>query len=303
MILGIDKGSVLTKTTSFTMRSIVREVRGFADITELEFMGEVVTLNSHQYVIGERGDFATDMLKGKDDCTRVLVYSSIVKSKPANGEKVDIVVGLPFGQYTLQKDDMQELLASSKPIHYERNGKEGQFVLNRVSVFPEGAGVYYAQGTAKYGKKKILIIDIGGVSVDVALFDNGKLVSFGSYPLGIMKLFSKMATEVNRLYQTEYTEWDMDTILAKGLVVDGQVTNKDFLNEIMNEHATSIVNRVRREYDIRSMEEVPLAGGGGELLHDLLYGHIPQAILVPNPVIANVQGFQNVAEVMYNAGS
>ena len=303
MNLGIDRGTVLTKTTTFSMRSIVEEVKGYSDISGLEFSGEVLNIGQRQFIIGDKGNFATDMLKSKDECTKILVYAAIVKSKPAANDKVNAVVGIPFGQYTLQKDEMVELISSSSPIAYEYEGKTGKFTINRVSVFPEGAGVYYAQGQSKYIGKRVLIVDIGGVSVDVALFDDKKLISYGSYPLGIMKLFSKMAKEINRIYQTEYTEWDMDILLKRGITVDGQTVRKDFLDTIMNDHATTIDNRIRREFDVRAMDEVLLAGGGGELLHDALYDHVPQAILVPNPVIANAIGFQNVAEVMYNEGN
>jgi hypothetical protein len=111
-----------------------------------------------------------------------------------------------------------------------------------------------------------------------------------------------MSTEINNLHKTEYTEWDMDTILKDGLVVDGKNIRNDFLDEFKLDHSKAIFQKIKREYDIRSMDEVQLAGGGGEILHESLYDLIPQALLVPNPLLANVLGFQKVAEVMANEG-
>jgi hypothetical protein len=256
MYLGVDRGSVTTKTVDIILKSIVREVKSDREIVGLERIGTPMQINGKGYVFGESGDFTLDMAKGEDINTKLLIYVAIVMSKPKPKEKVDLVVGLPFGQYTAQKDTLVELLESSKPIAYKYDKTESQFSLNQIQVFPEGAGVFYSQNTAKYEGRKVMVVDIGGVSVDVAVFKNRKLDSFSSYPLGVMKLFSKMSTEINNLHKTEYTEWDMDTILKDGLVVDGKNIRNDFLDEFKLDHSKAIFQKIKREYDIRSMDEV-----------------------------------------------
>ena len=299
MRIGVDKGSVYTKTKDIILRSIIRELGNEVEVKGLDTFGTKITINDKRYVVGEKGEFATDLLKSQTEATKNLIYTAIALSKPADMEKIDLVVGLPIGQYTRQKQAMKELLSEKSPITYSVGRDESRFIINRVEVFPEGAGAFYSLDTNKFTKSKVMIIDIGGLSVDVVVFIENKMAVYFTYQLGMMKLFSRLASELNRVFDTEYTEWDMHDVLINGCKVNGKLQDLHFLHELCNDHVDTIYRKIKIDFDVKTLDEIILVGGGGLFLHSALKDYMPQLWLPENYLTANVEGFDRIAEVIY----
>lgn len=303
MNLGVDKGSMYTKTINEMFPSIIREVKDEIGLAELESVGQKITIQGKEYIIGGTGDYATDLLKSQQENTKLLVYAAIAKSLERKVELADIVVGLPINQYTKQGEAMKEMLHTSNFIDcILSNSTHCSFKIRGVEVFPEGAGVFYSMDTKQYANKKIIILDIGGLSVDVVEFVNRKMCSYSTYPLGVMKLNAKVVNEINRTFDTQLTEWDMERIRMDGLRVEGEKVKFDE-GDIKYEHVEDIYRKLKLEYDLRSTDEIIVAGGGGILLQNEIFGKFKQARLIPNAAKANVEGFQKISEVVFSAAS
>jgi hypothetical protein len=304
MILGIDKGSTLTKTASGIMLpSIVREVTDDVEASSLDTEGTKITLNDKKYVIGESGDYATDLLKSRSDATRTLIFASCALSCIGEDNDISLLVGLPIRQYTSQKDTMQALLSTTAPVAFSTDNGKGKFFLRHVGVFPEAAAAFYSQDTAKYTNKSVLLLDIGGLSVDTALFVNKKMKKYETYELGTMPLFNSMANTVNQMEHTKLNAWDMYRINTHGLFINGEKRRNDYLLDMIDVHVKEIHRRMKLDYDLLSVDEIQVLGGGGELMFTTILEYIVQAKLMPQSVLANAIGLQNIAEVIYGEGS
>lgn len=300
MILGIDKGSAYTKTTKHKIKSIVRKSYDNFDIENIDRKGLHIILNDENYIIGEKGNFATDLLKSQHQNTEILIKTAIALSTTETNTNVSLVVGLPIAQHSKQKDRFKNMLISSNLTEIYINNTLKTFTIQNVEVFPECVGAFYSLDTNQYNDKKVLFIDIGGLSMDIASFDNKKLAEYSTHQLGIMKLFVKIANEINKQYDSQFDIWDVENILNNGLKVSGQTVRIDFINHIIQEYVIDIYQTIKLQYDLKWYDEVIFVGGGGIFLFPNFKKYIPHSRLVDNAQFANANGFQKVAEVLFD---
>ena len=291
MLLGIDKGTTYTKSSEDKIiRSTIRK-----DNNDILIDNKLaVELSGEKFIVGEQGNYSTDLLKASHDNTRLLVYTMIALSVEKRYIETDLVVGLPIGLYAKQKNNMKQLFTSNLSTHIKINNRDQYIKINRIEVFPEGAGAFYCQQ-----KKDALVIDIGGLSIDTALFQNTKLQKYSTYSMGIMKLYSKIANSLNSLYDLSLTEWDIPDILQNGLFIYGQEMPIDFQG-LIKEHVLQIIERLKLEYDIKAIRNVLLTGGGSLLLRNYINTYIPQATLLNSHCqFDNAKGFKAIGEVVF----
>ena len=287
-IKGIDKGTTFTKDNEGNIiRSTVKEID--EDILLNNKM--VIEMNEKKYIIGESGNYSTDLMKANHENTKILVYTIIAMSCKESYIKTDIILGLPVGLYGKQKENMKKLFKNTS-IDLKVNGKKKLIEINRVEIFPEAAGAFYTQS-----RENALILDFGGLSIDTALFENNKLKKYSTYSMGTMKLYSKLANRINGDYDLSLTEWDIPKILEEGLFIYGKRQNIN-VDDIIEAHILEIIQRLKLEYDLKVINNILLTGGGSILLEDYIRKYIPQAIRIES-IFANAKGFRTIGEVLF----
>ncbi|MBN4074422.1 MAG: hypothetical protein COA82_01115 [Alkaliphilus sp.] len=289
-IIGVDKGSAYTKTsTGFSVKSTVREI-GENDLILNGSM--TVELDGKKYVIGEEGNFATDLAKADHEETKILTLTAIAKSFEGEFIKTNLVVGLPIGNFSRQKDKMKKIF-EDQIIKMKIRDEKKTIIIENVAVFPEAAAVFYMQN-----KPSCLIIDIGGLSVDNALFEDGSLLKHSTYNMGVMKLNTKIANELNAEYDLNLNSWTVEKIINEGLFIYGKQVS---INEerIIEAHVLEIVEKIKLEYDIKAIENITLAGGGSFLCTSFFKKHMPQLEVIENSRFANADGFAEIGERMF----
>ena len=288
--IGVDKGSAYTKTsTGFSVKSTVREL-GENDLILNGSM--VVELEGKKYVIGEEGNFATDLSKAEHVETKILTLFAIANSYPEEHIKTNLVVGLPIGNFSRQKEKMKKIF-EDQIVKMKVNDEKKTIIVENVAVFPEAAAVFYMQP-----KQTCLIIDIGGLSVDNALFEGGNLVKHSTYSMGVMKLNTKIANELNSEYDLSLNSWSVEKIISEGLFIFGKQVQ---INEekIIESHVLEIVEKIKLEYDIKAIENIILAGGGSFLCASFFKIHMPQLEVIENSRFSNAIGFAKIGEKMF----
>lgn len=288
MIIGIDKGSSYTKTDKgLCIRSTVKKYED--DILK---ENSFIEIDNKKYVVGEEGSFATNLMKSEQDNTKILVLSVIAMSVEEFAE-VSIVLGLPIGQYSKQKQNMKRLFSTWTNYKIKVNDKKKYIKIKDIEVFPEGAGAFYSQDDYKSG----LVVDVGGLSIDTALFENSKLKKYSTYSMGIMKLYSKIANRINAEHDLSYTEWDIPGVLKSGLYIFGKQVELN-IQDLVKKHTDEILTRLELEYNIKALK-VLLTGGGSILLEENIKNRIPQAIILDDPQFNNAKGFYNVGRKLF----
>lgn len=292
MMIGVDKGTTYTKTDrGIIIRSTVRSYR--ENEVLLNEDKSIVEYEGSKYIIGEKGNYSTDLMKAKHNNTKLLILTAIALSNQEDYISTPIVTGLPIGLFSSNKNDMKGLFRINDIERIAINGIRKTIRITGIEVFPEAAGAFYSQNYTDG-----LIIDIGGLSIDTALFQNKKLVKFSTYSMGIMKLYSKIANKINSQYDLSLTEWDIENILTDGLYIYGQKVELE-IDYLVKEHVQQIIERLKLEYDLKVINNILLTGGGSYWISKYFKKELPQAKLMENAQFANAVGYRNIGKVIF----
>lgn len=291
-IIGVDKGSIFTNTSKgFEILSTVKRL----DIDDIRIgAGQlVVKIDDSEYLLGEKGNFATDLMKADQINTPILTYGSIAKSFKDNDRiKTNLVLGLPIKLYSRNKVRMKELF-ENKSKTLTINNEDRLIAIKNVLVYPEAAAAFNNQREVDG-----IVFDFGGLSVDIAEFRNGKLEKYSTYSMGLLKLYSQIANKINADYDLSVTEWEVKNLLENGIYIFGQ--KKDIgAGRIIDNHISDIIERFKLEYDLKRARNIILTGGGSEDYFDKLKAHIPQAKLSNNAKGDNAIGLEKVGRTIF----
>lgn len=289
--IGIDKGSIVTNSsTGYEILSTVRLLG--EDEISLDQNKTVVEFDGKKYVIGENGNFSTDLMKAEHENTPILVYTAIAQSFESNHIETNLVLGLPIRLYARNKEKMKNLFhGQSKSITI--NGKVKIISIKDTLVYPEAAAAFNNQS-----EKDGLVFDFGGLSIDVAQFKKGKLIKYSTYSLGLLKLYSKIANKINASHDLSITEWEVKEILEEGIYIYGKKVDIGE-KEVIKFHIDEIMEKVKLEYDLKREQNIIFTGGGSEDYLDYLKIYMPQAKLSANARTDNAIGLEKVGQSIF----
>jgi len=292
-VLGVDKGTTYTKTDrGLIIRSTVRTYRKNEVLLDNE--KNIVEYEGSKYIVGEKGNYSTDLMKSQHENTKLLILTAVGLSFTDRFIETNIVTGLPIALYSSQKQQMKDMLQRDSTHQITINGQKKYIRFPNIEVFPESAGAFYSQ--SEY--TDALIVDIGGLSIDIALFEKGKLIKYSTYPMGVMKLYSKITNYINSQYDLSLTEWDMEKVLNEGLYIYGERVELNY-DYLIKEHIEEIIERLKLEYDLKIIANVLLTGGGSQWIYKHFQQYIPQAKLMANSQFSNVIGYRNIGKVIF----
>lgn len=298
MFISVDKGTTYTKNNKGIMiRSTIRRKK--ENEIDLDENKIIIKYENEEYVIGEKGKFETDLEKASQEYTKHFILTSIGLSFNEEEIQTNLITGLPIALYANQATLFKELFNSQKFEHITINGKSQRIRIKKVEVFPEGAGAYYL-----FSYENALIVDIGGLSVDCGLFKKRNLEKFSTYKMGMMKLYADIANMLNSKYDLDLDEWDIEDIIKeKGLYISTENKTLDLkelkIDLMLKDHAQKIVDKLKLDYDLRTIENVLFTGGGSIALFE--YINISQKVLLEDSQMNNAEGYSVVGRVAFNA--
>lgn len=269
MILGLDVGYSMTKVcfsrgTDIFLSTIEEGINDVNKAITIEYEGK-------EYTIGEKtGAFSTDMNKINDLTFRLCLYTAIARAMRNDLIcDVSLVTGLPIEYYKAQK---QELIDSLKGLSVTMlyNGEPKRFTITNCLVFPQSAGLFILNPDKFTGDN--IVIDIGGLTVDVSYFNDMKLLKSRTYELGTLKLYDKVVQSIKSDYGVSYDVLKAESIINTGRIIkDGRVIDvKDLVNVVLKRHAEEIMRNIKNglsEYDTSNRTFI---GGGSLVLKDYL---------------------------------
>lgn len=259
MIIGVDVGYTYTKTSTKDgediFRSTVRE--GSFDINKsitVEFGGK-------GYTIGEKGSYSVDLNKTQDETFRLCLYTAIVQAMKYNTENINLVTGLPVAYYSQQKQILRDSL-EGKDIFLKHKEKHKVFTINRCLVFPQSAGLFTLY--PDLFEKDLLIIDIGGMTVDVSYFEGLKLVKYATYPMGMMVLYGEIIQVINSKHAVNLELLDAEKVINAGMEIEGY---KIDIEDIIRKHMEDILRPIKLEFPYKITKK-NFIGGGAVVLQE-----------------------------------
>ncbi|OOM17234.1 StbA protein [Clostridium saccharobutylicum] len=270
MILGIDVGYSNTKVNGkdgtdiflSTLEEGTNEVNKKA--IKIEYKGK-------EYTIGEQtGDFSTDLNKIHDPIFEMCLYTAIARQMKDTVEDIYLVTGLPAEYFKSQKQELIDSL-EGKTINIVLNDNPKRFTIKKVLVFPQSAGLFILNPN-EFENNDNIIVDIGGVTVDVSVFSDMILLKTGTYELGMLKLYGKIIQSIKSDYSISYDLLEAEKrILTKKIIKDGKkIDITTLINKALKDHTQSIIRNIKNDFSEYNTYNRNFIGGGAYRLREYL---------------------------------
>lgn len=301
-ILGLDNGFNFTKTSKGVCfcSTIQNGVDDINDVTQ-------VNVDGKDYIVGDaNGKYISDADKLKDDenkeILKVCSLTAIGLSYPSDILiDVNLVVGVPVGYYSNQKDEFKKMIEDlSGKIFINSIGFEQTININKVLVYPQSAGIIFKHA-AKLKNQSSLVIDIGGGTWDVSQFDGLKLVNKATYQEGMLILYSKIAQWINNNYYTTYDDTEIYSLIKKGFfTASGEKISTKVFDKIIEEHVFKVTTKIKRDFDVNSVDNKFGIGGGSEELKEYVDNYINNVEIEQNPQFSNPACFELMGQMKWS---
>lgn len=265
-IISINNGYWATKVITSKERFIFDSK---AELAADEYTNTFI-VDGNKYKVGEgRRDI------GLDKSANVIQLACISKAlSKSTYDEYKIITSLPANIY-INKDERK---------NYTNNIKTLNPKIKDVKIYMEGAAAQLAD-LEWYKEKLVVLIDIGGLTINIMIFEDGKLVSGtqDTFNLGTIILDNKIRAALTSAMCDNYTDYQIPYLFNS----DDQKIKKVIAEEI-EKHFEEIDQAIKKKgYPSRIQQR--FTGGGAlrlkKYIMDVLHGYIGK-----DPVWENAQG-------------
>ena len=302
-MMPIDTGNKAIKTENFEFNSGITMLADVPGENEeaLMYQGRYYRL-SH-----ERNVYLPD--KTMDDRYYLLTLFAIAKeleemshSKsfiPGELISMDLVVGLPPLYYRGQYKKFREYFyRDGKIVHFVYMGKSYRVTFSNVFVHMQtyAAYLYMAKELKLSTYPKVLMIDIGGFTMDYMLLEKGMILwnYTDSTGKGVISMYQRVNKGIREKFDLDLKENDIDSILKGENCMYGEPIRKR-VEAIVTEHVEEMLGMFREcGIDLRSSMTI-FVGGGSILLSKIIedvWKHYDGEYYVVNDSKVNVRGYR-----------
>lgn len=192
--------------------------------------------------------------------------------------KIDLCIGCPLDNTGLKERFTSEL--EGKSFKYTVGNSERVIKIEHLMVVGEGISSFYSLGKDTR-QKSTVIFDIGGLSVNICSFVNGRLEHHFTLPKGMLNVQEEIRIRVNSGGNNQKLE-DIERLINDNLVNNVDVEYTNFFKEIMNFTKIKI--------NINNYSELLYTGGGTIRLKEVIQKLNARAKMFDNPLYSNVKG-------------
>jgi|GEM_PF-1257657 len=174
------------------------------------------------------GEFSKEYDKtNKENFIPQLMYS-ICKANKEDVIKTNLCLMLPIMQMA-NKNKLKELIDKNKQLKLKFNGKDKEVNIQDTLILPEGYASYFCL-TPEQKKGDICILDLGSRTINIAIFENGKVVKLQTIKLGSYDFYTKIKNIENK----DYTEEDIQRLIDNKIITVNPKEYESFLGNILN---------------------------------------------------------------------
>ena len=249
IIIGIDHGYYAIKTAHCSFPAGLTSYGEHEPYTRqglLEFGGCFFVCGSGRQPIQRD--------KTANDNYYLLTLAAIAREIKQRGENtecsVTLAAGLPLAGFGREKKFFREyLLRSSQPVCFKFEGVPYKITIEDVKLFPQGYSAIAIHPELIQNEPSVLLMDIGGWTVDLMRLDNGvpNASTCRSLELGMIRCIDETKEQVRRDVGLSVTDAQVERVLA------GKPCS-------MDEKARSIIRRQGRLYTERLLSAVMESG-------------------------------------------
>lgn len=264
----------------------------------------------------ERLDF--QRLSGGSEL-RALLYAALWKIIGRGAHRVALMIGLPveiIQDETLVSETLRTLRGWAVGEHiFCVDEEEVSLTITQLKVMAQPVGSYFAWGLDTQGKwtrsievlkQPVGVCDIGFNTVDLFAVEKGEVVSrfVGGDTLGMHRATETVVRHVRTKYGVDLSLHQADELIRGYLnhqvplfyYAEGEVDLSEPIQQALDETFAAINQFIRTHWNrARQFRHLLFTGGGAQALRTWLLPHYPQAIILPNSVMANAEGMARYA--------
>lgn len=301
IIFALDTGNDKIKTENRVTQAGLRKLDYKPEDTE-----EAIYFNGEYYMeTVDRLPYSYD--KTVDDQYYILTLLALARELevmeksnqiiPNGLIEVALLVGLPPAHYAALRDKFKAYYyRDGRPVSFGYKGKTYTVAFTEVCMNIQGYAVYLVLSSKMKLNEhnKVCIIDFGGMTLDYLILRYGALDKSDSLELGMITLYKKIRSSINRKYNILLDEIDIYNILKKNKTgYSEEIISRVF--EIAQNHVVEILGNFR-EMGIDFHTTLTIFVGGGSIL---LAGVIEEVwkryqgeYFVIDDICANAKGYK-----------
>lgn len=303
MIISVDTGNKMMKTETLEFHAgleIIDQIPGEQE--------EVLSYGGQYYrTTSRRISYMED--KTEDDRYFILTLFAVAKelekmqdqeSLIANGLiEIELLVGLPPAHYGKYRRMFREyFLREGSVIDFTYKNTSYKVAFSDVRVYIQAYAAFCLVAAQRqlFGYPKVLVIDIGGFTVDYMVLRFGQLERsyVDSLEEGVIKLYRNVRAGIRQRYGILLEETDIDNII-RGEKVRFEEELMDRVREIAAKYVTELLGTFRElGIDFKTTQTV-FVGGGAILLAEFVqeaWKRYRSEYFVINDPKANAKGYK-----------
>ena len=264
MIIGIDHGYYAIKTRHCSFPAGLTCYGSHEPYTRQS----VLEVDGQFYVCGT-GRQPVRCDKTENDTYYLLTLAALaqeIKMRGApNESSVKIAAGLPLTSFGRDKPKFRQYLLRSQPVLFRFEGTEYKIAVEDVALFPQGYAALLTDPDLLLDEPSLLLMDIGGWTVDLMRIDNARPVAETAHSLefGMIRCIDAVREQVRRETGLSLTDAQIEQMLAGGPCALG-----DSVREIVRQQGRAYTERLfalvtEAGFDLRALPTVMLGGGAG----------------------------------------
>ena len=293
--IGIDLGNFNVKTSNKVLfrATYTTEAEGYVTGTE-----KTIEFDDETYYI-EKGEFDLKTKKSSKETLPLFLYALAQATKKTTKE-VNVVLGIPVDQLK-DKEEMQSRF--KKEFTFKVNGQTRNIKVRNVLCFPECVGASFAIAD-NVPKFEYVLLDLGGLISNIALFQDGKHVKSGSIPSGTLSLISSITKEINKEHGLNKTPTQMFRYLVNNHLetVNGKIDLEPYRKKFFIPYVKNVFTKLENEYEGLTTP-IYVLGGGLEMLKPYIIEYLkkdPRFKMSPfnDAIFLNALGFKVIGDNM-----
>lgn len=281
MILTVDLGNYNVNTSEDVMFPATFTVGA----PENPIGEEIITIGDTDYCMAKESAFDYEFNKNKKNYKPNLFYAI---HKSTDETEIDLVLGIPVENFGVAGNFKEDL--EGKEFEFKINGENKKIKINRVAVVGEGISSYYMLKKEQRDNKSVMIIDIGGRTINVATFKSGRLEYKKQINKGMIDLYDSIKSRHNSINGDNLETEQIDYLIQQGHVEVNKEDELSFVNSIFN----AIKPVANRNY-----YDVYFTGGGSIRLEHTLKEIEPRGIIMEDPLFTNCKGNKKIAQAQW----
>lgn len=283
-IIGQDHGYLYFKDN---LRNIVKSAYSRTNNTLSEKCK--ITIDNENFYFGS-GTPTADTDKCNSIVNKVCTLANLAVR---GGREQYVIAGLPITQYPTMKDKFAESIMQYNNCNVIYQDRVFTPNIKSVNIFAQGVGALFGIGL---DDGRYICFDIGSYTINVVFVQmkNGipNIIKFDTWFDGIVTLYNKVITEINRKYTLSLDIDYAEDILNKGLNVRGEEQDINFLKPIIRDYLENIFSKFRPNYPV-DICPILFCGGGSIFLANILSNCFNNSMILPDAQFANAKGYYN----------